>query len=225
MHHASVGTLGSSVPSGPAIGPCSAGVTGTDTRGMARRLALALVAVVGLLGVLALPQPAVAHGDGEAAEGYLLVQQALGHLAHDTSSVGIDLAMEKVDDALSTEDQEGMDVAGVEAGMRALEAGQVEQARALLQDSIQDALADQPPATGYDTGTTAVVSAMPGRGGLNGEDLGWLVGSFLLVGLGLVLAYRFRPRDSVRDLRGRLNPRRQTASGDTTTSADIEAHP
>lgn len=192
---------------------------------MARRLALSLIAVIGMLGALALPQAAFAHGEGETEEGYLLVQQALGHLAHDTSSDGIDLAMEKVDDALSTEDQEGVNVAGVEDGMQALEAGQVDQARALLQDSIQDALANQPTATGYGTGTTIVTSAMPGRAGLNGQDLGWLIGSFAAVLLGLVLAYRFRPRDSVRELRNRLTSEGHAPDGDTTRSTAIERDP
>jgi len=186
---------------------------------MARRLVVSLVAAIALLGALALPQAAVAHGEGETEEGYLLVQQALGHLAHDTGSDGIELAMEKVDDALSTEDQEGVDVAKVEDGMQALEAGQVEQARALLQDSIQDAVTEQPTATGYETGTTVVASAMPGRSGLNGQDLGWLVASSAAVLLGLVLAYRFRPRDSVRELRTRLRTEGHA------TDADIERGP
>ena len=192
---------------------------------MARRLALCLVAVIGLLGAIVVPPAAFGHGDDETQEGYLLVQQALGHLAHDTSSEGIDLAMEKVDDALETEDQEGVNVAEVEDGMRALETGQVERARALLQDSIEEALAEQPTATGYETGTTVVMSALPGRTELNGQDLGLLVGSFAVAGLGLVLAYRFRPRDSVRALRGRLKAEGPAADGDPTTSSDIERHP
>ena len=145
-----------------------------------------------------------AHGGDETQEGYLLVQQALGHLAHDTSSEGIDLAMEKVGDALEAEDQEGVDIPELEDGMRALEEGQVEQARALLQDSIDEAVSGLPAATGYETGTSVVTSSLPGRTGLSGQDLGLLAGSFAVAGLGLVLAYRFRPRDSVRALRGRL---------------------
>ncbi len=77
---------------------------------------------------------AQAHGDDESQEGYVLVQQALAHLAHNAGDEGINLAMEKVDDALMTEDQEGVNVAEVEQGMQALEAGQVDEARTLLQD-------------------------------------------------------------------------------------------
>lgn len=91
-----------------------------------------LVAAIGLLGLLAVAQPASAHGEGETQEGYLLVQQALGHLAHDTSHEGIDLAMEKVDDALAAADQDGVAVAEVEQAKQALAAGQVAQARTLL---------------------------------------------------------------------------------------------
>jgi len=219
-------TSGTQRGDGPTgIGPSalSVGVTDPDTWGMARRLAASVVAMIGLLGVLALPQAALAHDD-ETDEGYLLVQQALGHLAHDTSSDGIDMAMEKIDDALATEDQEGVNVAELHQGMQVLEAGQVAQARALLQESIQDALSSQPPATGYETGTTVVPSALPGRAGLSGQDVGWLMGSFALVGLGLMLAYRFRPRDSVRALRVRLKAE-GPADGETAKSPDTDRWP
>ena len=191
---------------------------------MARRLAATLLVVVtGLLGALAVPQAAHAHGDGETQEGYLLVQQALGHLAHDTTPEGIDLAMEKVDDALSTEDQEGVNVAELEDGMRALETGRVALARTLLQGSIEGALAQLPTATGYETGTTVVVPAMPGRTGLTGQDTGLLVASIAVAGLGLLLAYRFRPHDSIRELRGQLKAAGPAASTEPTTSTDTES--
>jgi len=177
---------------------------------MRRSLAAALVALTCLVGALALAPPASAHED-ETQEGYLLVQQALGHLAHDTSSEGIELAMEKVDDALETEDQEGVDVPEVEQGMRALEAGQVEQARTLLQDAISAALAELPRATGYQSGTTVVLSGMPGRSGLSGQDRALLGAAVALAGVGLVLSYRFRPRDSIAELRRRLQLDESTA--------------
>jgi hypothetical protein len=50
-----------------------------------------LLAVAALVGV---PAAGWAHEDGESEEGYLLVQQALAHLAHTTSHEGIELAME-----------------------------------------------------------------------------------------------------------------------------------
>ena len=147
---------------------------------------------------------ASAHGEGETEEGYLLLQQALGHLAHDTSADGIDLAMEKVQDALDTEDQEGVDVAEVQQGMAALEAGDADRARTLLQDSIAAALRDLPPATGNQTGTTLVTPELPGRTGLHGQDWIFLVLSLGIGAVGVWLSILFRPSDNVRALRTRL---------------------
>ncbi len=148
--------------------------------------------------------PVWAHGDGESGEGYLLVQQALGHLAHDTGSTGVELAVEKVDDALNTEDQEGVDVAELQRARATLEAGDVAQGRTQLAESIREALSQLPPATGEETGTTTVPSALSGRGALSGSDWMFLVGSVLLMGLGGGLAWRFRPRDNLRHLRAQL---------------------
>jgi len=163
-----------------------------------------LIIGIGLFGPLAVPSVAWAHGDGETEEGYLLVEQALGHLAHDTTHVGIALAMEKVDDALATEDQEGVDVPEVEQAMTALEAAEADQARDLLQDSIKQALEDQPAATGYQSGTTLVVPELPGRSGIGGQGWGFLLVSFALLLLGVGLAFRFRPQDTLADLRRTL---------------------
>ena len=175
--------------------------------GVMARLLVRAAAVLALttLGAVTVAPAAWAHGDDETTEGYLLVQQALGHLAHDTGPTGIDLAMEKVDDALAAEDQDGMSVTDVEQAMTALEAGDADRARALLEGSIEQALSDLPPATGEQTGTRTVPSELPGRAGsLGGEDWGLLIASTLLMLLGLWLAARFRPADSTRVLRSRL---------------------
>ncbi len=148
--------------------------------------------------------PAGADEPGETTQGYLLVQQALGHLAHDTSHEGMDLAMEKVGDALATPDKEGLDVATLTQAETALEAGQVDIARTKLQASIAQALRALPPATGEDTGTTVVVPALDTRGGMSSGDWFFVAISLLALVSGLVLAYRFRPADSVGQLRHRL---------------------
>jgi len=155
---------------------------------------------------------AQAHGDDESQEGYVLVQQALAHLAHNAGDEGIHLAMEKVDDALETEDQEGVDVARVEQGMQALEAGQVDEARTLLQDSISDALTGRPLATGYETGTGVVPVELPGREPLAGSD--WLVVALSagVAGLGVWLSVRFRPHESVSALRLLLGTKAATVN-------------
>jgi len=163
-----------------------------------------LVVSIGLLSLFAVAPPAAADGGDESQEGYVLVQQALGHLAHDTSPAGIEFAMEKVDDALATEDQEGVAVARVERAQRALEDGRVEQARALLQGSIAEALSMQAPAVGDQTGTKLVLPALPGRKDLTGRDWGFLTISLIVFVAGAGLAFRFRPRDTVGDLRRRL---------------------
>lgn len=164
-----------------------------------------LVAVIALVTLSVTAGPAAGHGGDESQEGYVLVRQAMAHLAHDTNRVGIDLAMEKVDDALAAQDQGGVAVADVEHAKRALAVGQVVQARALLQRSIQGALSEQPPATGEQTGTTVVVPMLPGRGAMTGLDWAFLVVSALLLLAGAGLAYRFRPADTVGELRRRLD--------------------
>ena len=171
----------------------------TTLQGIACALVVAAMTLV--------PARAFAHGGDETEEGYLLVQQALGHLAHETNDEGIALAAEKVDDALATKDNDGVNVAEVRRAATALAAHRPAAARALLQDSIQEALNGLPPATGNMTGTTVVMPAMPGRsGGLHGQDVVFLITSLTLGGLGAFLAYRFRPEDSVRVLRRRLSP-------------------
>jgi hypothetical protein len=163
-----------------------------------------LVLVLALLGLMVGAPGALGHGEDESEEGYILVQQALAHLAHDTSHVGRELAMEKVDDALAAEDQEGVAVAQVERAMQALEANQVGRARSLLQRSIEGALSDLPPAVGEQSGTTVVVPALERQGDLTRRDWLFLAVSTAVLLAGVALAYRFRPSDTIADLRRRL---------------------
>jgi len=177
----------------------------SDDCGMTGSLArLAAVAVIGLLATVASAPAAWGHGDEETTEGYLLVQQALGYLAHDTGMSGIDLAAEKVDDALESDDQTGVNVAELSRGRTALEAGDVAQARTLLQDSVQQAVAALPPATGTQTGTHEVVTELPGRPDLRNQDWLLLAASALAAVGGVWLAVVLRPRDTIRTLRARL---------------------
>jgi hypothetical protein len=181
-----------------------------------------LVIVLGFVALLSVPTVASAHDDEETEEGYLLVQQALGHLAHDTSHEGIELAMEKVGDALETEDQEGVDVAEVEQAMGMLEAGEADRARDLLQDSIEDAVHDLPPATGNQTGTTVVVPELPGKSDMGGQEWGFLAASIAVLLLGALLALRFRPRDRIGDLRRTLEHPGTGEGSATAVSPDGE---
>ena len=163
------------------------------------------VSALAVLLMFALAPPASADGEGETDVGYLLVQQALGHLAHDTSHEGMALAMEKVEDALVTENQDGVDVATLEEAKNALEDEQVDTARTLLQASIRDALDDLPPATGEETGSTVIVPALDTREGISGSDWSFIGVSVLALMAGVLLAFRFRPADTVRDLRRRMD--------------------
>ena len=174
-------------------------------RALARGARIVAAALLGLtLGAGFVASPALAHGEDEAQEGYLLVQQALGYLIEDPSAAGMDLAMEKVDDALAAEDHDGVAISELTQGKAALEAGDAVRARTLLQNSIKEALSDLPLATGNETGTTIVSPELPGRHGLTAQDWLFLVVSATFVAVGASLAYRFRPRDSVATLRRRL---------------------
>lgn len=181
-----------------------------------------VVAMLVAAGSVVSASPAWAHeGDGESTVGYQLVQQALGHLAHDTSRLGIELAMEKVDDALATTDQVGVDVAEVEQAQAALDAGEVETGRVLLQQSITEAVSQLAPATGDETGTSVVLTPLPGRGALTAMDRAFLAISALLLLAGLALAARYRPHDSVRVLQRRLGQSVHSPDEQPGTTKDI----
>ncbi|MEO6143170.1 MAG: hypothetical protein ABIP19_04250 [Dermatophilaceae bacterium] len=163
-----------------------------------------MATILVVLGGVASAAPAWAHGAGETEEGYLLVQQALGHLAHEPNMAGVEAAMEKIDDTLATTDQEGVNVAQVKEAQMALDAGKVEAGQALLQKSITEAVSQLKPATGEETGTTLVPGEFPGRGSLNGLQWAFLGISVLLLLAGSALASRFRPADNLAALRRRL---------------------
>lgn len=161
---------------------------------------LVLVVMAGLTSAA----PAWADEPGETDVGYILVQQALGHLAHNKTSTGMDFAIEKIGDVLATKDQAGINIAEVQQAKAALEAGQATQAQALLQHSITEAVSKLAPATGEETGTKVVPDPIPGRGALGGTGLLFLAASVLLLFVGGGLAYRFKPTDTVGQLRERL---------------------
>lgn len=164
-----------------------------------RACAAVLLACLFLVGGVVSAPVASAHEGDPSSEGYLLVQQALGHLAHDPGNLGP--ALEKTDAALAAPDQDGVSAADLQQAKAALQAGNSAQGRALLQQSITVALSTLKPATGDQTGTTVVLDPLPPRGGLTGADWGFLTVSVLAVLTGLFLAYVFRPDKNVRELR------------------------
>jgi hypothetical protein len=191
----------------------------TIGRRRTRSLVLLFSSVLMFVGVLFVP-PVSADEPGETTVGYLLVQQALGHLLHDSSEEGVMVAMEKIDDALATDDQEGVDLAQLEQAQAALEAGMVQESQDLLQASIGEALGDVQPAVGEETGTTIVMASLPGRGGLAGGDWVLILASVLLVFVGVALAWLFRPQDNIHELRQSLGAPRPTHADPSSTAED-----
>ena len=182
-----------------------------------------LVAGVVVVGGLTSAAPAWAHaGSGETEVGYILVQQALGHLAHDKTSNGMDSAMEKIGDVMKTKDQAGVNIAEVQQAKAAMEAGKAVEAQTLLQHSITEAVSKLMPAVGEETGTKVVSDPLPGRGALGGAGWAFLAASLLFLVLGGGLAYRFKPADTVAQLRERLGTPtdQQTAAQPVSSSKD-----
>lgn len=174
--------------------------------------------VVGLLlvGVVS-TGPAWAHGGGDGApEGYVLVQQALGHLAQDPGPKGVAAAEAKIGEALGGPDQDGVDVALVGQAQAELTAGEVVVAQQTLQLSIAEAVGQLEPASGEETGTTVVGEPLPGRGSLTGTD--WTFGavSLVLLVVGVGLALWFRPAENLAELRRGLAGTPDTGSDPAT---------
>lgn len=167
-----------------------------------RTCAAVLLACLFLAGGVGSAASASADEGKPSSEGYLLVQQALGHLVHDQADFAP--ALEKIDAALAAPDQDGVSRAALEQARAALQAGNSTRGRALLQESITVALSTLKPATGDQTGTTVVLDPLPPPGGLTGADWGFLTVSMLAILTGSVLAYVFRPHENVRELRSLL---------------------
>ena len=192
-----------------------------------RNLARVLVGFVAVfLSVTLVGQPTWAHGGDPSTEGYVIIQQALSYLVNDSSPVGTENAMVKVDEALAADDQDGVDVAEVQEARSALAAGDTVAARTLLQDSIAEAIADLKPAVGEETGTTTVMPPFT-QGPRTLTDWVFLVLSILVALGGAILALLFRPREGMRELR------RDILAGDgagdrsprlTSTRGDHDAH-
>jgi hypothetical protein len=173
--------------------------------------ALVLYLFVGLgAGTAAADQP------GESDEARVLVQQAIALMVNtpdDKMAIG-----ERVEDALAAPHKEGVDLARVGQAQEALADGDTRRARALLQEAIGAGpfLADGTPwrirettgepgapafAVRGETGTSVILDEYdPGRRLDGGERLLLVLSGAAVVG-GLVLAWRWRPPESIRALR------------------------
>lgn len=181
-----------------------------------RGLALALLA----LGMLVASSGAALANEEETDEASLLVLQSVALIAN---GAPVEAVEERIGDALEAPDQTGTDMAAVEEAAALVEPGatraDLEEARELLVGAIDVRFAsgygeipsprelghdESPYASGGDTGTTAVVDELqPARGISDGGDAVLLSLAVLAVIAGLVLARRWRPHDTIRQLRHR----------------------
>lgn len=183
---------------------------------------VALTIASAVCGVLVASVPlsaASAHGDNESDESKVLVQQAIALIVNtpdDEMSIE-----ERITDALEAPHTEGTDIAMVRQAMAAFDSGDMDRARTLLQTSIGAGpyLGEGLPpevgettgepgqplyAVGEATGTTIVLDELdPGRD-FDAGDVVLLLLSGLSIVVGLGLAWRYRPKDTVRQLRRTL---------------------
>jgi len=188
-------------------------------------MSLVLAAAVAVLAIVAGPgaaMPAWAHGDGPEAEGYVFVLQATSFLVNVPGAMGTAEAIEKVEEALANEDQDGIDVAVLEEGMSALEEGDRERGLMLLEESIAEAVASLEPATGEETGTAVVLPELTSQGGLSTTDWIFLGLSALAAAIGAILAIRFRPTENLREL-GRTIASAKAATRNASKSTSKES--
>lgn len=172
-------------------------LTGWSTRAIAG----ALVVAVSLLANAA---AAAADEPGESDEASVLVRQAIIFAAQESPDPMV--VLEKVEDALEVDNQEGVDITLVEQAAEALEAGDVTEARSLLEQSIGAAPAtgDEPNpightpvgATGAEPGDELVADPLPADRDIDGGDVALLAVSGALAAIGVWLALRYRPRHS-----------------------------
>ena len=166
----------------------------------ARRTMNVLCALVVLVLIGLAPPGAWADDGDDAADAFTLVRQAIALIVN---TPGDETAIDdKVDDALAADDTHNVDLALVSRAKDILAAGDLHQARGLLEQSIgarvHTSTADPvpigrpAPVTGEQTGTLAAIDAMPGRQGLTAADWTLLAICLVTAAFGLVLSARLR---------------------------------
>lgn len=159
-----------------------------------------------------------AHEGEETAQAIESVRQGIALIVNEPDDM--DMIADKVADALEAEDTTGVDLELVRDAKAALDLDQMMRARRLLERAIgaRSDLAGTdvrpilhvppgestvPLAVGSETGTNVVTDELPGRGSLTGPDIALLGLAAGLAVAGVLLSVRFRPPDSVRELRRR----------------------
>jgi hypothetical protein len=178
----------------------------------------ARVAILALVLMLAVAPPASAE-EPTSTEASELVQQSIALIANGASA---DRVSEQIEEALAAPDQEGVDLGKVRKALAVVQGpggdvqASINQARQLLEQSVgakpADGYGKQPPigevsdeppiVTGAETGTTLILNPLrPAPGIRSSGDVVLFALSLASIIIGLVLSRRFRPRDSIRQLR------------------------
>ena len=173
---------------------------------------LAIVSGIAAVVLVVAASPASGHEDEKATKASLLVRQAIALIVNTPDDT---MAIEdKINDAVESDDPEGVDIARVSQAKDALEAGDLHRVRALLEVSIgaQPHLTSALPldiretpgtpgaetaglelATGDDPGGNLANDPLTARRHFDGRTTTVFVLSLLAVALGTWLAVRFRP--------------------------------
>ena len=147
--------------------------------------------------------PVFAHGDGESAVAGDLVRHAIAVIVNEADNM--DLAADKIKDALAAADTQGVGLKLVAQAGDALGKGDFHQARTLLELSIgarpHMGGSDPQPirqvpslAVGAETGIDVVTDGLAPHRNVTSGDVVALSGLIALGVLGAYLAVRFRPR-------------------------------
>jgi hypothetical protein len=172
-------------------------------------LAAAVAAVLALWAA-----PAAADEPGESDEARVLVLQAIALIVNTPDDMH--MIEERTNDALEAPHTEGVDMGSVEQAAAALEEGDLQRTRELLQTAIGAGpfvgsgepksigeTSGEPgmPAAGAEAGTTVVLDEYTPDSGLNGGEVVMLVLSVAVIAAGAWMAWRFRPPETVHQLR------------------------
>ena len=163
----------------------------------------AVVAGILLVTMLAGPRPAAADEPGESTVASELVRQAIALIVNTPGDM--EAIEDKIGDALEVDDQEGVDVALVRQAAEALEAGDLHEARSLLEGSIGarshlggtdvapiGEVSEDHVARGAEAGDAPILDPLD-TGGVDGGDLIAIGVGVVLVLAGGDLGLRWRP--------------------------------
>lgn len=169
-----------------------------------------LVSTVLTLGLMAaatalLALPAQAHAGEKTMKATDLVKQGIAFIVNEPDHP--ESALDKMKDAIDSEDQKGVDIDFVKQAQTAEKAGDTHKARALLEASIGakphisgvdpapiGEISVQPPAVGAEAGVGIATDPLQPAAEFSGTNLALLAASLIAIALGAWMAFRMRPR-------------------------------